>query len=577
MPSNNNLLSEIEVKLSGSKAPTTFMESLMEATIENSLHLPSVATLLLYDADLTWIDDSRVAPGRALQIIMSVNKQMQQVFDGEIVELEPDFDQGVQRLTIRAFDKMHRLARGQQTRSFLNVTDSDIIKRLAGEVGLEAKVDATPEVYPYVFQNNESNLSFLRKRAATLGYLLYVQGRTLYCQAPRGNGATITVEWGKDLNEFHPRLSTIEQVAKMEARGWDPANKQAIVGQATSQVGVGLPSLGSGSADGGSLTHKAFSISPQVLVADRPVRTQGQADQLAQAAANRQAGRFVEAEGLCYGNPKLVAGVSVTITRVGQRFSGSYFVTNTVHTYSAQHGYHTHFSVSGLHPAALLSQLLEKEQAEQMAGLVIGIVTDNNDPEDMGRVKVKYPWLTEEHASYWARVIAPGAGNQRGIEFLPEVNDEVLVGFELGDINYPYVLGGLWNGHDKLPESVVTGGQVQKRIIRSRQGHIITLDDSDSGGGITIQDKNGNKLVLNSAENKLNVSVQGEASLEADGNITVNTKGNMSLKATGDISLEATGQVSIKANAGVTIDGGAGNTEIKGLNVNVKGIMINLN
>ena len=568
MPSNN-LLSEIEVKLAGSKAPTAFMESLMEATVENSLHLPSVATLLLYDADLTWIDDSRVAPGKALQIIMSANSQMQQVFDGEIVELEPDFDKGVQRLTIRAFDRMHRLARGQQTRSFLNVNDSDLIQRLASEAGLSAKVDPTSVVYPYVFQNNETNLAFLRKRAAALGYLLYVQERTLYCQAPRGNGSPVTLEWGKNLNEFHPRLSTIEQVGKMEARGWDPSNKQAIVGQSTSNAGIGAPSLGSGSSDGGTFAQKAFGMTTQILVADRPIRTQGQADQLAKAAANRQTGTFIEAEGLCYGNPKLVAGIPVAITKVGRRFSGTYFVTNTVHTYSAQQGYHTQFNVSGLHPTALIHQLLEKERAEHMPGLVIGIVTDNNDPDNMGRVKVKYPWLSEEHASYWARVIAPGAGNQRGIEFLPEVNDEVLVGFELGDINYPYVLGGLWNGQDKLPESVVVAGQVQKRIIRSRLGHIITLDDSDSGGGITIQDKNGNKIILNSAENKLNINVQGEASIEANGNIT--------LKTQADMNLEATGQMKIKANAGVSIDGGAGNTEIKGLNVNVKGIMINLN
>lgn len=561
-----NLLSEIQVSVDGD-ANRQFMEDLMEATVENSLHLPDMATLILYDADLKWCDNSTLAPGKSLKVLIVTQQQQHSIFDGEIVEIEPNFDQGVQRLTIRAFDRMHRLARGQQTRSFVNVTDGDLLHRLAGEAGLSASVDATPEVYPYVFQNNETNLVFLQRRAAALGYLLYVQEKTLYCKAPRGNGQTIALEWQNTLTEFHPRLTTVEQVVKMEARGWDPSQKQAVVGSASSGDGLGAPSIGQ-SNNGGTFADSAFNANTQLLVADRPIRTQGQADQLAKSAASWQAGRFIEAEGNCTGNPLLVAGASVSISKVGTRFSGTYFVTASTHTYTSQHGYSTQFSVSGLNPSTLLSLLAPKERGGGISGLVIGLVTDNNDPQGYGRVKVKYPWLTEEHASDWARVIAPGAGNQRGIEFLPEVNDEVLVGFELGDIQYPYVLGGLWNGQDALPERVTSGGQVQKRIIRSRAGHIITLDDSDSGGGVTIQDKNGNKVMLESQSNKLTVSVQGDANIEATG--------NMSLKSTGNMTLEATGQLQLKGNS-ATLDGGAGDTNVKGLNVSIKGLMINLN
>ncbi|MHC5732095.1 MAG: phage baseplate assembly protein V, partial [Nostoc sp.] len=85
---------------------------------------------------------------------------------------------------------------------------------------------------------------------------------------------------------------------------------------------------------------------------------------------------------------------------------------------------------------------------------LVGIVTDNKDPQGWGRVKVKFPTLTEDHASNWARVVAPGAANGRGFDCLPEVNDEVLVGFEHGDIHRPYVLGGVWNGKDAPPEKV---------------------------------------------------------------------------------------------------------------------------
>lgn len=553
-----SLLSEIEITLNGSKVTDALLADVLEATVENSLHLPDMATLVLHDPKFHWIDDEQLAPGKSLQILFSTGKLSQRVFDGEIVEIEPTFDSDIQRLTIRAFDRMHRLARGQRTRSFINVSDSDLVRKLAAEVQLEAQVDSTPLVHPYVFQQNETNLAFLQKRAAALGYLLYVQDRTLYCKAPRSSHRAVALEWGATLNEFRPRLTTVEQIETLEARGWDPVQKQAIIGRVSASEGIGIPVVGQ-SGNGGRLVQHSFHMTTQLLVADRPIRTQAQADQLAHAAANRQAGRFIEAEGLCYGNPGLVAGVPVSITKVGQRFSGTYFVTSTVHSYSA-HGYMTSFTISGLHPSTLISTVTRQEGHGSHSGLVIGIVTDNQDPEGYGRVKVKYPWLSDEQASDWARVVAPGGGSHRGIEFLPEINDEVLVGFELGDIHYPYVLGGLWNGKDAPPEQVTRASQVQRRLIRSRAGHTILFDDDDTGGGITIEDKNGNKIVLDSASNTITLTVRGDASIKAQGNL----------------ALQATGQVQIKGN-GVSIDGGAGNTDVKGLNVNIKGTIINLN
>jgi phage protein D len=555
------LLSEVEVTINGTTMTKDFEMDLLQVTVESSLHLPDVATLVLYDADLTWVNNTTLDPGKSVRILLSARKIKQPIFDGEIVEIEPDFDQSVQRLTVRAFDRMHRLARGQHVRSFINVSDSDLFNQLAQEVGLQVQMDPATLVYPYVFQNNETNLAFLHKRAASLGYLLYVKGTTLYCKAPTSSQPPQELTWRAGLSEFHPRLTTIEQVNSIAARGWNPAQKQPVVGRLNPSSGVGAPAIGQ-SANGGAVAQKAFSVNAELLIADRPIRRQALADQLTKAAANRQAGRFIEAEGACYGNPTLIAGASVNIKGVGNRFSGTYYITNALHNYSAHGGYSTRFSVSGYEPSALLDLLIKNEDTDKMAGLFIGIVTDNNDPDGQGRVKVKYPWLSEEHASDWARVIAPGVGNQRGIEFLPEVNDEVLVGFEMGDIHYPYVLGGLWNGQDAIPERVTSGsGNIQKRIIRSRTGHIITLDDSEGGGGITIADSAGNQIMLDTQTNKLSISVKGDASIQAQGNLT----------------LEATGQLQLKGTAGVSVESSA-NLDVKGTAiVNIKGTLVNIN
>jgi phage protein D len=542
MPDNSNLLSLINVKIDGADAPDKFMQDLLEVTVESSLHLPDVATLVLHDSRLHWIDENSLMPGKAIQVSATVARQEKLLFDGEIVEIEPNFEPSTQRLIVRAFDRLHRLSRGQHVRSFLNVSDGDIVQKIAQEVGLQAKVGPTSQVHPYVFQNDETNLAFLQRRSAALGYLLFAQGKTLHCEAPQAQGQPVELEWGVTLREFHPRLTTIGQVDSITVRGWNPATKQEIIGQA--RKGQGAPQVGQ-KKSGGELAHSAFSLDTQTLVVDRPIRTQTEADKLAQAVADRTAGRFIEAEGICSGNPSLVAGVSMKLKAVGDRFGGTYFVTSALHIYNAQEGYVTHFSITGYHPSTLFSLLTREEETATPMGLVIGIVTDNQDPNGNGRVKVKYPWLSGDHTSDWARVVTLGGGAQRGIEFIPEINDEVLVGFEMGDIHYPYVLGGLWNGRDAPPKKVTSGGKVQQRIIRSRTGHTITLDDTDGAGGITIEDKNGNKMVLDSGPNKL----------------TITAKGNL--------TLEAQGQVQIKG-MGVTVDGGSAT-------VDVKGSMINLN
>src|SRR5579859_1546116 len=163
MSENGNLLSQVFVKIDGTDVPEEFMRDLIEVTVENSLHLPDVATLVLHDARLYWIDDASLAPGKVVQVSAKTERQEKLLFDGEIVEIEPDFDASSQRLIVRAFDRLHRLARGRHVRSFLNVSDEDLINKLAQEVGLQSQVGPASQVYPYVFQNNQTNLEFLQE------------------------------------------------------------------------------------------------------------------------------------------------------------------------------------------------------------------------------------------------------------------------------------------------------------------------------------------------------------------------------------------------------------------------------
>jgi uncharacterized protein involved in type VI secretion and phage assembly len=186
----------------------------------------------------------------------------------------------------------------------------------------------------------------------------------------------------------------------------------------------------------------------------------------------------------------------------------------------------------------------------------IGIVTNNQDPDNLGRVKVKLPWLSDEEESHWARVLTLMAGNDRGIYFLPEVDDEVLVAFEHGMIEFPCVLGSLWNGKDAPPE-VNEDGENNMRTIKSRSGHIIRLNDTDGEEKIEIIDSSGNNsIVISTADNTVTVSADADISIQT-GNGKLTLQGNgieiksqaaVKVEAGSDMNLEASGQQTIKGS-----------------------------
>jgi uncharacterized protein involved in type VI secretion and phage assembly len=166
-------------------------------------------------------------------------------------------------------------------------------------------------------------------------------------------------------------------------------------------------------------------------------------------------------------------------------------------------------------------------------GVVIAVVTGNQDPEGLGRIKINFPWRGENDESHWARMISPMAGNERGIVFYPEVDDEVLVAFEHGDINEPYVIGALWNGKDKPPETN-SDGKNNIRMIKSRSGHEIIFNDDDSSGKekIEINTKGKHQILLDdsSGEEKIEINTKGKHKILLDDSsgkekIEISTKG----------------------------------------------------
>lgn len=197
----------------------------------------------------------------------------------------------------------------------------------------------------------------------------------------------------------------------------------------------------------------------------------------------------------------------------------------------------------------------------RMYGLVVGVVTNNQDPDGLGRVRLRFPWLNDAEESHWARIAAPMAGNKRGFYCLPEVDDEVLVGFEHGDLRLPYVLGALWNGKD-APPADNGDGKNNCRLIQSRSGHVIRLNDEDGKETIEIIDKSGNNsLIIDTAAKTITIQSDQDIALVA---------------SNGKISLEAK-EIALKSSADAKMESGAGLDLKASGTLNAKGSTINLN
>jgi uncharacterized protein involved in type VI secretion and phage assembly len=197
----------------------------------------------------------------------------------------------------------------------------------------------------------------------------------------------------------------------------------------------------------------------------------------------------------------------------------------------------------------------------RIAGVVIGIVTNNQDPDGMGRVKLNFPWRDDSDESHWARVATLMAGKERGAFFLPEVGDEVLVAFEHGDISHPYVVGALWNGVDKPPETNDDGKNNIKKI-KSRSGHeIILCDDGESGQEkVEIRTAAGHKLLLDDARGGEKIEIvdkSGSNSIKIDSvQNSITIESSMNLKIKGQmVEIEAGGTMTVKAGATLTLQG----------------------
>jgi uncharacterized protein involved in type VI secretion and phage assembly len=594
MPHQYHLWPDVEID--GSDLPSQTESLLEQVVVDHHQHLPSMFAITFHDPARDVISQLNVNIGSTVTIKMTPpGGTPETLIKGEVTGFEAEYDATRLRTILRGYDLSHRLHRGRNTQTYKNVTDSDIVQQVVGNASLPiGQIDSTSVTYDHVSQANQSDWDFLKSRAREIGYEMGMDDGQFYFRQPvQSSGAPragdyqnhndpLQLVFGDDLIEFRPRVTSAEQVSTVKVRGWDPDQKQPVIGSAS--AGTVAASL----QDDPSTLAGTFG-GPTFTLVDRPLPQQPMADGAASSAAEIISSAFAEADGITRGNPKLKAGSTVSVGVVGDHFEGQYTLSGARHVFG-ENGYRTHFVISGRQDRSLLglaslgaSSGHASAGGAPISGVVIAQVTDNNDPNDQARVKLKFPWLDDNYESDWARITQLGAGgNQSGAVWIPEKDDEVLVAFEFGDIRRPYVVGSLYNGQDtpNLGSGLFDNGKVKRRGFISRAGHKFVFFDDDDGNkkGIAFISSDGNlKISLNETNSEIHISSQGKIHVESQQDMIFESQANLNLKAGQGLKVEAGTNLDMKGGSGAKLDGGPQLEVTASGQLKVSGAMVDVN
>ncbi|MEW1633057.1 VgrG-related protein [Streptomyces sp. NPDC093801] len=570
----------MQVRIGSAKLPDDIAPLLVEGWVDQGVGVPAAFRL-------TFRDPYRLVLGRlgatfGTRVVLTPIADGQgggkPLLTGEVTALEADYDGTGSFTVIRGYDLGHRMMRRRRVAAYRNQKASDIARKLAASDGVPiGRIEPTKGAYGFISQANVSDWDFLSRLADENNMVMSLDAKGKFRfvtptpsaagPSPRTDGdkSPFVLQAGHDILRLRAAVTAADQVASVETRGWNVTTKKKIVetAPATTDPGISI-GLTPGRAAG--------SFPPAQLVETAtPYDRQDEVRHAAKALAADVTSSFAELEVAVHGNPQLRPGVPVALGDVGRPFEGKYTVTSVRHVFGDGKHYESWITVSGrqwrsLYGLASGGGGAPAAGAARLPGVANAIVTDVQDPLKQGRVKLQFPWLDNTYVSDWARSVQGGGVGGGGV-FPMDVGDEVLVAFDRGALDHPFVIGGLYNGRD-LPTRVddvpLHDGLKRKaarHTLSDRQGNRVDLLSQRTGGR-----KRGVRIA--SGDDRLTINLD-----RTETEITVDSAGSVTIKGGRSVSVEAGTDLTLSARRRLTIkSGGVLDIEGRGL-VNLRSLM----
>jgi phage protein D len=355
------LVPSFELELHGTVLGKDTAGWIVNVTVEDELDVPGMFAFELASREdergsMPWTDDTRFQLGMAVKVGFGYGSKTDTVLAGEITALEPRFSSsGPPTLTVRGYDTRHRLNTVRRTRTFIDQRDSEIVKKIGEEAGLTVHATNSKVVHPYVLQAGRTDLDFLIERARRIQFeLVMLDGELFFRPVANASEEVLALSFKDDLLEFEPRLS-LTPATRLQIFGWDAKAKQPIdaVGEpARNEAASSTADPAEDKTEGRARRTRSGVTSSSQVIGSRiessvsmPVASQAEADQLAQAHFDAMTLDFIRGDGRCRGCTGVRAGTVIRIDGAGKRFSGLYYVTSALHSYTRRDGYLTQFQV----------------------------------------------------------------------------------------------------------------------------------------------------------------------------------------------------------------------------------------
>ncbi|TAN15036.1 MAG: type VI secretion system tip protein VgrG [Chitinophagaceae bacterium] len=530
-------------------------------------------------------DSEDFIPGNELEILAGYgNDDARTIFKGIIVRqsLRLSTSGGV-NLVVTCRHKAVMMTFNRKEKQYENKTDSDIISEVIAGYGLSCTIDATSSQQEISFQKSATDWDFILSRAEFYGYITVLDDEKIIMGKPKFNEEPLLrVTLGESIISFNAELNAEKQAPSIDASAWDPKNQEILQSQSTEPAMNAQGNLDAKSLSG-KLNQSKLSLSSVTPMSQEDLKTWADG-RLLTMRLNALKGQVT-----FIGNADIKAGGMIELEGVGKRFSGKAFVSSVTHTIedgtwntSAKFG----LDYKPIYEQTNFSYPAATGQLPAAHGLQIGTVEKifADDAATKLKVLVKLPSNTEEKNSVWARIANFYATSGAGAFFLPEVGDEVIIGFLENDPRYPIVLGSVYS-NSKQPAAEVKDNNNYIKSLTTKSNLKITFDDekkittieTPAGNTITLNDDTKIIEVKDQNSNSIKLSSDG-IDMQSDKDINVKAKGNITLDATGNLKLSATQDVSVsgmniknEAKTGFTAKGNAtaeisasGQTVVKG-------------